>query len=67
MVSRARDNYSVVDLAGSPDLSKIAEAYKMPFIRLTDMKNADKAIDEFLSCEEACLMECLVDPMDLVK
>ena len=62
-----RDNYSVVDLAGSPDLSKIAEAYKMPFIRLTDMKNADKAIDEFLSCEEACLMECLVDPMDLVK
>lgn len=62
-----RDNYSVVDLAGSPDLSKIAEAYGMPFIRLTDMKNADKAIDEFLSCEEACLMECLVDPMDLVK
>ena len=62
-----RDNYSFVDLAGSPDLSKIAEAYKMPFIRLTDMKNADKAIDEFLSCEEACLMECLVDPMDLVK
>ncbi len=62
-----RDNYSVVDLSGSPDLSKIAEAYGMPFIRLTDMKNADKAIDEFLSCEEVCLMECLVDPMDLVK
>lgn len=62
-----KDNYSVVDLSGSPDLSKIAEAYGMPFIRLTDMKNADKAIDEFLSCEEACLMECLVDPMDLVK
>ena len=62
-----QDNYSVVDLSGSPDLSKIAEAYGMPFIRLTDMKNADKAIDEFLSCKEACLMECLVDPMDLVK
>lgn len=62
-----KDNYSVVDLSGSPDLSKIAEAYGMPFIRLTDMKNADKAIDEFLSCKEACLMECLVDPMDLVK
>lgn len=62
-----KDNYSVVDLSGSPDLSKIAEAYGMPFIRLTDMKNADKAIEEFLNCEEACLMECLVDPMDLVK
>lgn len=62
-----QDNYSVVDLSGSPDLSKIAEAYGMPFIRLTDMKSAEKAIDEFLSCKEACLMECLVDPMDLVK
>jgi len=62
-----KDNYSVVDLSGSPDLSKIAEAYGMPFIRLTDMKDADKAIDEFLNCEQACLMECLIDPMDLVK
>lgn len=62
-----KDNYSVVDLAGSPDLSKIAEAYGMPFIRLTDMENADKAIDEFLNCDRACLMECLIDPMDLVK
>lgn len=61
-----KDNYSVVDLSGSPDLSKIAEAYGMPFIRVSNMDEADKAIDEFLSCEEACLMECLVDPMDLV-
>lgn len=62
-----KDHYSVVDLSGSPDLSKIAEAYDMPFIRLADMKDADRAIDEFLSCDRACLMECLIDPMDLVK
>ena len=62
-----KDNYSVVDLSGSPDLSKIAEAYGMPFISLKDMKDADKAIEEFLNCDQACLMECLIDPMDLVK
>lgn len=62
-----KDNYSVVDLSGSPDLSKIAEAYDMPFIRLADMKDAERAIDEFLNCKQACLMECLIDPMDLVK
>ncbi|MGN0131919.1 MAG: biosynthetic-type acetolactate synthase large subunit [Lachnospiraceae bacterium] len=62
-----KDNYSVVDLSGSPDVSKIAEAYDMPFIRLADMKDAERAIDEFLNCKQACLMECLIDPMDLVK
>lgn len=62
-----KDNYSVVDLSGSPDLEMIAKAYDMPFIRLTDMKEADGAIDEFLNCKQACLMECLIDPMDLVK
>ena len=62
-----KDNYSVVDLSGSPDLEMIAKAYDMPFIRLTDMKKADAAIDEFLNCKQACLMECLIDPMDLVK
>ncbi|MDR0948930.1 MAG: biosynthetic-type acetolactate synthase large subunit [Lachnospiraceae bacterium] len=28
------DHYSVIDLSGSPDLSKIAEAYGLPFIRI---------------------------------
>jgi len=61
-----KDNYSVVDLSGSPDLSKLAEAYDMPFIRVHNMSEADKAIEEFLNCDKACLMECLIDPMDLV-
>ena len=61
-----KDNYSVIDLTGSPDLEKIAQAYDMPFIRVKDMSEADAAIDQFLSTEGSVLMECLVDPMDLV-
>lgn len=62
-----KDHYSVVDLSGSPDLSKLAQAYDMPFIRVENMEQAESAIERFLEKDETILMECLIDPMDLVK
>lgn len=62
-----KDHYSVVDLSGSPDLSKLSQAYDMPFYRLSDMQDAEKTLDEFLAKDETALLECLIDPMDLVK
>lgn len=62
-----KDNYSVVDLSGSPDLEKLAAAYEMKFLRLENMKHAENVIEEFLKKEESVLLECLIDPMDLVK
>ena len=59
--------YSVVDLSGSPDLSKIAEAYGMRFLRLQDPDREDEAIEEFLRGDDSVLMECVIDPMDVVK
>ncbi len=59
--------YSVVDLSGSPDLSKLAEAYGIRFIRLSAREEMDSAIEEFLSRDESVLMECVIDPMDVVK
>lgn len=61
-----KDNYSVVDLSGSPDLEKLAAAYDLPFLRLETMENAKETISAFLSRDEAVLLECLIDPMDLV-
>jgi acetolactate synthase-1/2/3 large subunit len=61
------DKYSVVDLSGSPDLEKIAEAYEMDFIRMTDMSDTEATIDRFLAENKSVLMECVIDPMDLVK
>lgn len=60
------DHYSVVDLSGSPDLEKLAAAYELPFIRLKTMGGAEEAIGEFLREDSSVLMECLIDPMDLV-
>ena len=62
-----KDHYSVVDLSGSPDLEMIAAAYGMRFIRVPDMSLASASIDTFLSEENSVLMECLIDPLDLVK
>ncbi|MCR5251416.1 MAG: biosynthetic-type acetolactate synthase large subunit [Lachnospiraceae bacterium] len=60
------DRYSVVDLSGSPELEHIAAAYDMKFMRIRDMKDLDKHLDELLAKDEAYLCECIVDPMDLV-
>ena len=62
-----RDNYSVVDLSGSPDLEKLVSAYDMKFIRLHNMEKANEALDAFLEKDESVLMECIIDPMDLVS
>lgn len=62
-----KDNYSVVDLTGSPDLQKIAEAYGIDFLRLENMERCDGVIGEFLKGDRSVLLECLIDPMDTVK
>ncbi len=61
-----KDNYSVVDLSGSPKLENIATAYDMKYLRLENMDKAEEVIDEFLKNDERVLLECLIDPMDLV-
>ena len=57
------DNYSVVDLSGNPDLSKLAAAYDMPFIRVNNMSEVDDAIEKFLKDDTRYLMECMINPL----
>ena len=61
-----KDHYSVVDLSGSPDLEKLSAAYGIPFLRLTDMEKCDETIEAFLREDVSMLLECIIDPMDLV-
>lgn len=62
-----KDHYSVVDLSGSPNLEKLSAAYDMKFLRLENMDKAVGILDEFLKEDESVLLECVIDPMDLVK
>lgn len=63
-----KDHYSVVDIKdGSPDLEKLSAAYDIPFLRVENMSDAREKVKAFLKDDTTMLMECLVDPMDLVK
>ncbi len=62
-----KDNYSVVDLSGSPDLEKLSAAFGLKFMRQETMEGAQDTIRAFLEKDESVLLECLIDPMDLVK
>lgn len=62
-----KDHYSVVDLSGSPDLEKLSSAYDIPYLRLNNMEHVDEILDAFLAEDNTMLLECLIDPMDLVK
>lgn len=62
-----KGHYSVVDLSGSPDFSKLSEAYGIPFYRLENMNGVSEILDDFLNCDDPALMEVMIDPMDVVK
>lgn len=62
-----KDHYSVVELSGSPDLEKLSAAYDIKFLRLKNMDNVEDILSEFLKNDESIILECLIDPMDLVK
>lgn len=61
-----QEHYSMVDLTGSPNLEKLAAAYDLPFLKLTNMEKAQEIIKRFLDEEGSMLLECMIDPMDLV-
>ena len=56
-----------MDLSGSPMLDKIAAAYDMQYQLLENMDRAEEVLDAFLKEDTSVLLECLIDPMDLVK
>ena len=61
-----KDRYSVVGLDGSPDLAKLSTAYDIKFLRLENMNALNETLDEFLKDDVSCILECLIDPYDLV-
>lgn len=61
-----KDHYSMIDLSGSPDLEMLSKAYDIPFLRLHNMDDCEETLDKFLADDSTMILECIVDPMDLV-
>ncbi len=60
-------NYSVVELSGSPDFSKLASAYDIPCVKADNMDEIDEIIDSFLNIEGPAIMDVNIDPLDMSK
>ena len=56
--------HSGVDLYGSPDFNLLAQAYGIPHGRISDMSEAERAINEMLSTDGPFLLECIVNPAE---
>ena len=55
-----QEHYSGVRLHDYPHYQKIAEAYDMSYVECSSNEDLAERLDEFLSCEGACLMVCNV-------
>ena len=62
-----QDHYTVVDIAGKPDLDKMAQAYGLSYLCADGKSDLESLIGKFLQSDESMLMEVLVDPNDLVR
>ena len=61
------ERYTMVKLNSFPRLDKMAEAYDLPYIRIENMQEMPEKVNQMLQTPGAVLMECLIDPMDIVK
>ncbi len=61
------DKYSMVELKGDPDLSLIAAAYDMEYMKVNGQSDLAASLKEFFKDDNAAIMEVRVDPMELVK
>ena len=58
-----QDRYSVIDLGDSiPDFRKLADAYGIRYLQIAAVEDMDSGIEDFLSDDEATLLEVIIDP-----
>ena len=62
-----KDNYSMVEISGTPDLKKLSEAYEIPYLILENNSGMKEVLETFLKDDTTMIMECMIDPMDLVN
>ncbi len=62
-----KDNYSVVELNDYPNYELLAGAYSMDYLKVSRDSEIDGCIEKMLNDSNSCIVEVMIDPMDLVK
>lgn len=60
-----KDRYSVIDLGSRPDLSLIAKAYGIRYLKLENPGDTKEKLSEFLAGDESTILEVTVDREEL--
>ena len=60
-----KDRYSVIDLGSKPDLSLIAQAYGIRYLKLENAADTKEKLAEFLAKDESTILEVTVDREEL--
>lgn len=60
-----KDRYSVIDLGAKPDLSLIAQAYGIGYLKLDNSWKTDSILQEFLAEDKSMILEVDVDRDEL--
>ncbi len=60
-----KDRYSVIDLGSKPDLSLIAQAYGIRYLKLENAADTKEKLAEFLAEDETMILEVTVDREEL--
>lgn len=60
------DRWSVTTLGGGPDFEKLTQAYGIRYLRLSDNRNMDEVIEQFLAGNDSAFLEVIVDPDEVV-
>ena len=61
-----KDRFAMTTMDDTPNLEKLAEAYGIRYVRLERNEDIPKKIKEFLNAEDTALLECIVDPNEVV-
>lgn len=59
-----KSNYYAVSLEGSPDFCKLAEAYGIPSMKISENSEIDKGIDALLADKNSFMLVVEVDPFE---
>jgi acetolactate synthase-1/2/3 large subunit len=60
-----KDRYSVIDLGALPDLSMIAKAYGIGYLKIDNASETDDKLAAFLEKDESMILEVTVDRDEL--
>ena len=55
-------SYFGIDIDFSPDFIKLAQAYDIKALRISEEEEIDNAIEELFKDNEPFILECIVDP-----